>query len=36
MTILLTKIAAAQIEVAHSYHRLRGLYFVAVIFARTI
>ena len=35
-SILLTKIAAAQNEVALSYHRVRGLYFLAVIFATTI
>ena len=36
MIILLTKIADAQIEVAFRYHRVRGLYFLAVIFAATI
>ena len=35
-TILLTKITAAQNEVALSYHRVRGLYFLAAIFAATI
>ena len=35
-TIILTKTTAAQIEVALSYHRVRGLYFMAVIFAATI
>ena len=34
--ILLTKITAAQNEVAHSYHSVRGLYFLAVVFAATI
>ena len=34
--ILLTKITAAQNEVALRYHRVRGLYFLAVIFATTI
>ena len=33
-TILLTKTTAAQNEVALSYHRVRGLYFLAVVFAR--
>ena len=32
----LTKITAAQNEVAHSHHRLRGIYSLAVIFAATI
>ena len=36
ITILLTKITDAQNEVALSYHRVRGLYFVAIIFAATI
>ena len=35
-TILLTKTTAAQNEVALSYHRVRGLYFLAVIFVATI
>ena len=35
-TILLTKITAAQNEVALSYHRVGGLYFLAVIFALTL
>ena len=35
-TIRLTKITAAQNEVALSYHRVRGLYFLAVVFAATI
>ena len=35
-TILLTKTAAAQNEVALSYHKVRGLYFLAVVFAATI
>ena len=34
--ILLTKTPAAQNEVALSYHKVRGLYFLAVIFAMTI
>ena len=34
--ILLTKITAAQNEGALSYHRVRGLYFMAVVFAATI
>ena len=33
---LLTKITAALTKVALSYHRIRGLCFLAVIFARTI
>ena len=32
-TILLTKITAVQNEVALSYHRVRGLYFLAVNFS---
>ena len=35
-TILLTKTTAAQNEVALSYHRVRGLYFLAVVFVATI
>ena len=35
-TILLTEITAVQKEVALSYHKVRGLYFMAVIFAWTI
>ena len=35
-TILLTKITAAQNEVVLSYHRVRGLYFLAIIFAVTL
>ena len=35
-TILLTKTTAAQNEAALSYHRLRGLYFLAVVFVRSI
>ena len=35
-TILLTKTTAAQNEVALSYHGMRGLYFLAVVFASTI
>ena len=34
--IPLTKITVAQNKVALSYHRVRGLYFLAVIFASTI
>ena len=34
--ILLTKTAAAQNEDALSYHRVRGLYFQAVVFVVTI
>ena len=34
--IFLTKTAAAQNEVTFSYHRVRGLCFVAVIFAEAI
>ena len=34
--ILAAKITAAQNEVVLSYHRVCGLYFVAVIFAATI
>ena len=34
--MLLIKIAVAQNEVALSYHRVRGLYFLAVIFAANI
>ena len=34
--ILLTKTTAAQIEVALSYQRVRGLYFLTVVFAVTI
>ena len=33
ITILLIKTTATQNEVAHSYHRVRGLYFLAVVFA---
>ena len=36
VTILLTKITAAQKEAALSYNKVRGLYFLAVIFALTI
>ena len=35
-TILLTITTVAQNEVALGYHRLRGLYFLAVVFAATI
>ena len=34
--MFLTKTTAAQNEVALSYHRVRGLYFLAVVFAVTI
>ena len=34
--MLLTKITAAQSEVVLSYHSMRGLYFMAVVFAATI
>ena len=34
--ILLTKTAAARNEVVLSYHRVRGLYFLAVVFVATI
>ena len=34
--ILHTKKAAAQNEVALTYHKVRGLYFLAVVFAATI
>ena len=34
--ILLTKTTAVENEVALSYHRMRGLYFLAVVFASTI
>ena len=36
LTILLTKTTAAQNEVALSYHTVRGLYFLAVVFVRSI
>ena len=36
MYIGLRKTTTAQNEVALSYHRVRGLYFLAVIFAATI
>ena len=35
-TILLTKTTAAQHEGALSYHRVRGLHFVAAVFAATV
>ena len=35
-TVLLTKTTAAQNEIALSYHRVRGLYFLAVAFTATI
>ena len=35
-TILLTKTTAAQNEAALSYHKVRGLYFLAVAFVVTI
>ena len=36
MNIFLTKTTAAQNEVALSHHRVRGLYFLAVVFAATM
>ena len=36
VNILLTKTTAAQNEVALSYHSVRGLYFLAVVFVATI
>ena len=36
LIILLTKTTAAQSEDALSYYRMRGLYFLAVVFAATI
>ena len=36
LIIRLTKITAAQNEVSLSYHRVRGLYFLAVVFTATI
>ena len=36
ITIHLTKTTAAQNAVALSYHTVRGLYFLAVVFAATI
>ena len=36
LILLLTKITVAQNEVALSYHRVRGLYFLVVVFAATI
>ena len=36
VTILLTNTAAAKNEVAFSYHRVRGLYSLAVVFPATI
>ena len=35
-SILLTKTTALQNEVALSYHRVRGLYFLAVVFAANV
>ena len=35
-TILLTKTNAAQNEVALRYYRVRGLYFLAVVFVTTV
>ena len=34
--ILLTKITAAQNEVAHNYHNVRGLYILPAVFAAII
>ena len=36
VTMLLTKTTAAQNEDALSYYKVRGLYFLAVVFVRTI
>ena len=36
LTTLLIKTTAAQIEVALSYHRVRGLYFLAVVLTAII
>ena len=36
LSIILTKTTAAQNDVALSYRRVRGLYFLAVVFAATI
>ena len=36
LTILLTKTIAAQNKVALSYHKVRGLYLLAVVFVRSI
>ena len=36
VAILLTRMTAAQNEVSLSYHRFRGLYFLAVIFVPTV
>ena len=36
LLLLLTKTTAAQNDVALSYHILRGLYFLAVVFAATV
>ena len=36
LTILLTKTTSSQNVVALSYHKVLGLYFVAVVFAATI
>ena len=36
ITILLTKTTAARNGVALSYHSVRGLYFLAVVFAATV
>ena len=36
LPILLTKTTAARNEVALNYHRVRGLYFLAVVFVATI
>ena len=36
LTILLTKTNAAQNEDAHSYHSVRGIYYLAVVFVGTI
>ena len=36
VAMLITKITAAQSEVTLSYHRVRGLYILAVVFVATI
>ena len=36
VSILLAKTTAAQNDVALSYHKVRGLYFLAVVFVRSI
>ena len=36
ISILLTKTTAAQNKAAHTYRKLRGLYFLPVVFVRSI